>query len=356
MNAQFFHDDSVVRIPRRNAELEMFRFIAAAAIVLFHLGVCSGGLLAVDFFFILSGALMARSLIFSDRVRRERIEVTAFIIRKVKVFYPELIAAVFMALPVHLIREDITTFLHRFFYAFINEVCLLRMTALCSHPAEGVCPPAWFLSSMVVAMVVVYPVIKYVRNPVMLLVSGCLICGYLVHYAGGLIGGSAFDWYAVTYSGNIRAVGDFMLGAATCHAAEFLKNKDVSHLLAQFLTILKYAAMALLLVMLSVRYLPVEPAILLLCMIVIGCCLSGKCWEPKGKCWYQISAILGRISLPLFLAHWPLVHVQTTLRAISFVRDMHMVYPLLLLLLIVLVLIVHIVAYYLRKFCGIVCR
>lgn len=340
--------DADPRKAGRNAEIEFLRFAASVAVVLFHLHLIDAGLLAVDFFFILSGTLMARSMFFSLKSSKVGVEaLTPFFFRKLRSFYPELLVAVLIGLVASLTKDDMCVFWHRCYCTLINEVCLLRMTGICTSPEMGSCPPSWYLSSMMIAVVVTYPIIRYVRNPILLFFSGCLILGCLVQHAG-CMQTSHVDWYAVTYSSNIRAVGDFLLGASVCYAAEYLKVTELSVVVRRWLTVVKYVAVALLLLMFTVRYRPTEPSVVLLCSYVICCCFSGKSMAPHGERWNKLCCFLGKLSLPVFLAHWPLVRLLAKLEKISFLQDTYTLYPLLFLVLGALIAPVHLGGAWLR--------
>lgn len=333
---------------KRNAEIELFRFFSAVAVVLFHLHICSGGLLAVDFFFILSGALMTRSVVFSKKAGQE-VKLTPFLWKKLKSFYPELLAAVIIGMSAAFLKDDFSSYLHRCYYSLMNEVLLLRMTALSSDPTMGGCPQSWYLSSMMVGMVLVFPIVKYLRQPVVMLVAGFLVSGYLVQRAGGLQESSYCDWYGITYSGNIRAVGDLLLGSASLYAAEYLKRCNFSDALRIALTAVKYFAVLGTLLMYSVRYRLTEPFILLLCMCIVCSCLADKTLGFYNEKWAKICIFLGKMSLPIYLAHWPIVRVLPKLEGVAVLRESYMVYPACFLILSALVCTVHLSACAMRK-------
>lgn len=336
------------RISGRNAEIELFRFLSAVAIVLFHLHICSGGLLAVDYFFILSGALMTRGVVFSKKSAHE-VNLTTFFCKKLKAFYPELLAAVIIGMSAAFLRDDFSSYLYRCYYSLMNEVLLLRMTALSSDPTMGGCPQSWYLSSMMIGVVLVFPLVKYLRQPVMILVAGCLVCGYLVQRAGGVQGGSYCDWYGIAYSGNIRAVGDLLLGSASLYAAEYLKRCELSDVLRFALTTVKYLAMLGTLLMYSVRCRPAESFFLVLCMCIICSCFADKTLNFHNETWIKLCIFLGKMSLPLYLAHWPIVRLLPKLEEVAVLRESYMAYPACFLILIALVCAVHLSACSMRK-------
>ena len=75
---------------QRISEIEILRVVAAIVIMLFHMNVLpGGGRLAVEFFAILSGLLMARSV--EKKKELGIIQSTrSFITGKIQSFYPEL--------------------------------------------------------------------------------------------------------------------------------------------------------------------------------------------------------------------------------------------------------------------------
>lgn len=153
---------------QRNAELEFLRFVAALAVFLHHMSYCSAGARAVPFFFLLSGYFMAKSLAYAPNVSSKTgsgkgTTLCQFTRRKIRVFYPELIVSVFLAFCVAVARivanHEFDILPDLLVSTLVNDVGMLKMSGILD-PIAGVCPPDWYLSSMLIGMLLLFPIFR----------------------------------------------------------------------------------------------------------------------------------------------------------------------------------------------------
>lgn len=183
------------------------------------------GGIAVDFFFVLTGFLTMASLNKAKSSGVPCLSTFSYVFRKIKSFYPELLISIVLTVVVHFLTgEQDSRYWLRPAETIVNNVLLLKMSGLC-HSNSDLNGPTWFLSSMILALLIVYPLLrKFGAN-------GCLfalavgICGFLCAYHGSLTG--VYDWICFTYEGNIRAVGDILLGAFAFSAVQTVNKVEI---------------------------------------------------------------------------------------------------------------------------------
>ncbi len=228
---------------KRNGKIELMRFIFAVGVVLFHLNYTYWGLdqefsnglnlfrhgnLGVEFFFIVSGFLMARTL--SRQREQEALALAAaegsgkayvpsplgdetlrFLWRKVKSFLPYHILFQLLMLAARVAHQSIT------FSELLNQVSgffLLQRTGLFGKSLLTV---EWYLSSMLLAMAILYPIARrwyssytHLFGPLCAL----LLLGWLYQETGKLTDYN--DWSGLTYYCNLRALAEISMGM-TCY-------------------------------------------------------------------------------------------------------------------------------------------
>lgn len=328
---------------KRNAEIEILRFWAAISVCAFHAHIFSGGLLAVDFFFVLSGALMTRSLVLSPQSGQRTI--FSYVYKQIKAIYPELCISILLPLIIlicfmlgayiiqapntHILitNEDIIPYVLN---TIANSMCFLRMTGL-TDPATGFGGPTWYLSSMFIAIILTYPIISCTKNPLVLFCLACLPLAYLIHHAGGMEGDVYYDWYGITYGGNYRAVGGILMGAIVPHVAKLLKDKGIANKHENLLFLLKWASIIGMSVLFIHRYRPLEPYILLFSTISLTLIFVRIDDSRKDGVLSSLCLLLGRLSLSLYLSHSLILRIVLLLAlhssAITMINQYHLYYP-----------------------------
>lgn len=330
---------------KRNTEIEFLRFWAAFSVYAYHAGIFSGGLLAVDFFFVLSGALLTRSLVLSPQ--SEHRTILSYVYKQIKSLYPELCVAILipLVLKICLSHASIAYIMN----TITNDMCLLRMSGL-TNPWSGVCPPTWYLSSMFVAMILAFPIISRTKNPLMLFCLACLPLAFLIHQANGMEEKSFCDWYGITYSGNYRAIGGILMGATVAHAAALLQKKGITNDHRMITCLLKWVSIVGMSVLFIHRYRPLEPYILLFSAISLTLIFVHIDDYRKAGILSSFGLLLGRLSLSLYLSHWFVVRtIADKIKDISQVKQYHLFYPSQALLLIIFTCITYAGAQYIRR-------
>ena len=232
--------------PTKNATIELMRFIFASAIVLFHAGrdvwekrkivgmighfgisFFRRGYYGVEFFFLLTGLLMAASIRRTmEKPKAGHVpvgeETVSFLGRKLKGILPYYLTACGLMILVDLwlgiglkkIAEKLPSIL------FLNRFGFTK---------ESLLSVGWYLAAMLFALVVVYPLCRTfygTYTTVIAPLAGLLILGMLVHETGDLV--EVRDWTWFTYKTNLRAVAEVGLGTTCFEIARRLEGKTFS--------------------------------------------------------------------------------------------------------------------------------
>lgn len=321
-------------LSKRNPEIEFLRFAAAVAIMAFHYGVLGGGFLAVDFFFILSGLLLTKSLLYSKNNQN----IFTYQWKQIKGFYPELLLAFAWYCLFTFFRcgISISTAVSLILRAS-GDLLLLRMTGLFTSN-NGCLVVSWYLSSLVLAVSFAYLIISKIKNPFLLLFCAFIPLGYVIHKTGGLW--AAFDWLTFTYSGNLRALGDLLIGAAVCHTAAHLKGNSNFFSIRKFRKAIKFLCLAGIFTLFYHHTVKTEPYILVFSALYLTIVFSDTTEKQSHSLLSKICLILGRLSVSLYLCHDAVIHcLGSIIHKNDFLVQHHLNHLLLIFLVIVCTLI-----------------
>lgn len=287
----------------RNAEIEMLRFLFAVLVLLCHSRaalaetdwIFTHGSLAVEFFFLLSGYLMMASL-----EKRRTTPTAAFVWHKVKGFCPELFVSVVLVFAVYAYAgATVPEFLVSGINTVLSSLMLLRMTGITPMYMDWN-GPTWYLSSMIIGMLVVYPVLRRFGTHVLLLLFSLILLGFL-HRVNGQIA-TVYHWNGICFSGNLRAVAELLLGAFAWQGAQWLRNRTLGVKVRALLALAKWLGVVFVLFISHVAWYTWDGACLVALWCVIVIAFSGQSLD-RGLFQNRFCLFLGAFSLPLYLSH-----------------------------------------------------
>lgn len=207
---------------RRNGEIDLLKFIFSLVIVLFHtfhynkingIQPFIGGNVAVEFFFLVSGFLMAQS---ASRVSPEQsslgIKTKNFLFRKIKGLFPEFGIAWIIGFAVIQCAEESVSVVGiiKDFLTGLWELFFLRMSGLTDFRANVV---TWYISAMLLSMLVLYPLLLKYKDTFFYIIAPCIsifLIGYMCKVFGNL--GDGTSWEGFYYRGIMRAFAELSLG------------------------------------------------------------------------------------------------------------------------------------------------
>ena len=306
---------------KKNGLIELMRFVFASIIIIFHVNKdlwnreivlfrlggfrftpAQNGNIGVDFFFLVSGALMAMTIYRLSRTEQETsigVETAGYIWKKCKqiwLYYLPICAVSFF---VRLATG--TKFGFWKVLSMVPSLLFLQRSGIGSMNLIGV---AWYLSSMLIAMAILYPVCRKYYDMFTLVwapVFGTLIIGALIKNTGTL--GESNEWISVIYKTNIRAIADISLGTTCYELARRLKEQTFSERKRWLLTGIGFVTYGSAFVYIcSNRSSTYGGIICLLLCIAVTISFSESGYFVHHQ-WFQnkFCMFLGSISLPMYL-------------------------------------------------------
>lgn len=206
---------------RRNGTVDLLKFLFSIMIMLFHCGRgFPGGYIAVEFFFIVSGYLMAKST--GKRMKNGLSigkDTFSFVLHKAKGIFPVYLTAWLIAFGIH--QYVINASGSDIGMALYRSPFNILMIQMCGNFDMGYrLGGSWYISAMLLAMLLIYPVRKkkpdlfdHVIAPIVVL----LFSGYVYQYGKGISMTVHYLSDLYLYNGLFRAIAEISLGCF-CYA------------------------------------------------------------------------------------------------------------------------------------------
>lgn len=230
---------------KHNGIISFWKFMFSIMIIAFHLGsktnyenaILKNGYIAVEFFFIVSGYFMARTAL-NEKEDCQNIgeETYKYLSKKIKNFFPYMLSAFFCALFIYI---NFNIFNSK--YEIVNSIWNLFFLEASGIKTTLVIEPAWYLSAMLISMLILYPLIRRYRNNFIYLIAPIIVI-----FIGGWISynydGTLHTWRQYTgiaYKGLLRAFFELSLGTILYEISSKIKNINFNKLGRIFLTIIE---------------------------------------------------------------------------------------------------------------------
>lgn len=297
---------------KHNGVISFWKFMFCLMIVIYHGNIFSNnindniilsmGSIGVEFFFLVSGYLMAKSALTKKDTKTFKdlgLETIQFIWKKFKVFFPYLLICFICGLIVKGVYDNLTI---KDYVLSIFDLFLLRMAGFRETVVNGA---TWYISAMLICMLVIYPLIRkykynfiYIACPLIIL----FLCGWLNQNYGSL---RAPDlWIGFTYKGVIRAFIELCLGSILYPLTEQIKKLNFTKLGSISLTIIEIIGFTIPFLMSqfiekATRY---DYVMLIILSVSIVLAFSAKTSDQKilnNKFIYYLE----KLSLPMYISH-----------------------------------------------------
>lgn len=309
----------------KNGKIDFLKFLFAVVIVVHHGAknvidiknpLYTGGSLAVEFFFIVSGYLLMASISrLPERTLPLGIETGKFMWRKFKGLYPEVAIAFVMGFTLDLLFKD-RGFWELWTMSFHN-LFLLKMTGVGMVTINA---QTWYLSSMLLCMMILFPLLrKYPRmmTNAILPLGAVLLLGYLCLNKAHPRDPSAV-WKDFTYKGNIRAMAELSIGAFLYPLSQRLKQINFSTFSRILLSIAEWGCYVV--VFLYMRNKTATRMDYYFIAVFAVAILLSFSQQGIDSNWYQhrLFSFLGKFSFALYLSHhcWA-IHMKTLFPTLS---------------------------------------
>jgi len=303
----------------RNLELDILRVVFAVCVVMRHTFmiqtpngevVMHGGYRAVEFFFMVSGFLMAESI---ERKRAVPAgnqlgkETTSYLLGKIKRIFPYNLIYFILIYSVSQYAAGATMheFIKRLFYSW-HEVSFLYASGVMPGLYNGF---AWYLSAMFIAILVIYPLQRAFPD-VFRRIAAPLVCIFVYGYFSKTYFSIARSthWQGFICEGLLRAFAGISCGSICFEAVQFLKGLKWKTTALNKTAFVTLKAGILLVILVLMHRTPKDDlcgeqdftSVLLIAILVTLVCAGGCQW---GNAHQGLSAVLAEYSLSLFLCH-----------------------------------------------------
>ena len=315
----------------RNGKIEFLRFVFSVFVLLFHCGkyllppisyfkglhlsLFGHGSIAVEFFFIVSGFLMAKSVYkrIGSPVGGKALftEYTAFMRKKYFSIFPmHCIAFVPAFVTAVLFYGFKGQQIFDYFLDSLPNLFLVEMTGLRFRDPNHF---EWYISCMLLAMAVFYPLLRRFYHAFtrwFAPVFSLLLIGYLIKTTGSLSGVTA--WTGICYKSFLRALSEIALGTCCFECSQSIAAKEYTKKQKILLTVAEWVLYALLFTF-SVLTFPIkyEGLIPFILVIALSLSFSGQTGVPER--WNKRAIyFLGKLSLPIYLCQITALYLVRT--------------------------------------------
>ena len=301
----------------RNGEIDFLRFVFATVVVLFHFnatyhyGHFYNGAVGVEFFFLVSGVLMARKadLLYKSAApaphRGNNIpeQTCEFLKGKLGVFYTYLlVCAVFQLIFRRILLERWNLAVTcREIIKSIPSFLMINMAGMYTNGGAEI-GGSWYLSAMILGMLLLFPLLllnyEWAAKIIMPII-GIFGLGYVYLSCAHIM---AVDGRAgIFYGGMLRGTGELAIGVCAYEIGKKLAQISFSKLAEILLTLVKFICYAVVLVFAySAWEGKYDLYAFIFCAAGVTLSFSGVGWSMPD---YPVTRWLGKVSLPVFLIH-----------------------------------------------------
>ena len=315
---------------KRNCKIEFMRFFFCIMVILFHSGrrlsihpleffghkitCCANGYIGVEFFFLVSGFLMGKSVFRSIEKDSHGLhqdlgeETWNFWKRKYMAVFPSnVIAFVFVFIACAVEKSWGGVDLLRQIMNAIPNLFLIQKMGFDYRSVNGI---TWYISAMLIAMMILYPLCRrhysffvHVIGPFL----GFALLGYIQNCYGTVSG--VRTWTVIAFKCVLRAIAEISLGVVCFDLSRRLSGKVIEPPLRVLATVMECAGY-LFVSAFAVFALPKKYEII--CIALLAICItmtfSGLSYG-KHLFDHDIFRFLGKASLPLYLNQMFAIHI-----------------------------------------------
>lgn len=294
---------------KRNGFLDFLKFVFAIIIVIGHGDTIIGtpfpdkliplASFGVDFFFIISGAMLLRSV----EKQRGRIslgkDTFKYMKHKIEGLLPNYYVAWILLFIVLNIGSNFKIIILNFIKS-IPELLFIRMAGMPSQIYNG---NTWYISAMLLSLLILYPIVRKNKEFFIKYLAPIITIfgtGYLTHnYSSILV---IEQWNGFICCGIIRGISEICLGCIIYYLSQRLKKIKFTKLGKKLLTFIEFSFYSLV-IFLILKYSFRHYCFVLLFIIMIPICITlSDTSHSKDIFSFKIFNWLGKYSYSLYLA------------------------------------------------------
>lgn len=232
---------------KRNGEIDFWKLIFSLVVVSCHAenfissgtGYFKGGSIAVDFFFIISGVMMARSSFYKPYQGELGKDTFNFIKKKIMGFMPHIWVAWFIAFVVkHWGRFSIVTVAKDLFNS-IGELCFTINAGYYGYLSNGA---TWYISAMLLLMIIIWPLMRKYGDTFFYLIAPVIVIflmGYT--YQNFMNLKSPLKWLGFCMSSMLRGMMEICMGCIAFRVMSVLKKVSLTTFSKTLVTLFSWA-------------------------------------------------------------------------------------------------------------------
>lgn len=302
----------------RNNLVELERFLYSLLVVGYHVQAAyapdktfffENGATAVEFFFVVSGYFFARSIEKVNNKEEKHLffDTLEFMKNKIKT-----ILVAHIVVNVIMMIFGMIVDIHSFSKMFLNGlpgIFLIQMAICWKDSMEmSFCIPEWYISTMLLCMLVMAPTSFYLRRKI----NGLWIALILFLFNAVVVGIVAFSTkfnMNSTFIDDARGWAELCVGMLSYHMSVYiLKKENVNKFVSVVLKIVEMVAYHLPIVLgfvpIDVKYMPLIMSVTaFLAFVALSITFGNKGVVVKNKTINTVFGYLGGISLPIYLFH-----------------------------------------------------
>ena len=311
---------------RKNGKVELYRFLFCIFVLLFHIQkyllppdkikykndihftFFTHGSVAVEFFFLLSGFLMAKSIYKSRKLYPETCDKfkasdgVIFLKKKYLSIFPQHIIAFIIVFISYLKVSNIDSFKEKVLALFdsIPNIFLIQMSGINFTNPNHI---EWYISCMLIAMALIYPLCKrfYINfTRYIAPISAILIIGYMIFTTKSLTG--VTSWTGLSYKSTLRAFAEISLGTTAFELSRYISEKKFTASQRITITVTEFICFVFVVLYMVLSFVNKYELYALIAMfLIITITFSSKTYGNKIFN-NRVCCFLGKISLPIYLS------------------------------------------------------
>ena len=301
----------------RNGKIEWMRFVFSILIVLFHINLeiwggkqtfgdyfsLSGrGRIGVEFFFVVSGYLMAATA-FRNQKKAGSLgkETVQFMTKKLYGIWPwHLVAFTLLFIAVCVCEQRGIKEIAVLFFRTLPNLFLVQKVGI---PSYSIMTVEWYLCSMLVGMFILYPLCRRYYDTMTRIVSplaGLILTGFLTQVYGCL--SNTKQWIGIVPKTQVRAIAGLCFGMMAFEIARYVAQMTLTKKQRLLATVVENGCyIAVILFASSQMSLKYESFALLALTVAVTLTFSNAPYGiEKMQNWFIY--FLGRYSLPIYLS------------------------------------------------------
>ncbi len=301
----------------RNNLVELARFLFSILVVGYHIqmtflgdgiNVFENGALAVEFFFLISGYFLARSIekISAKEKYNPALESCRFMGKKIKGIFPTHLTAIVAVIIVILACDSANS--GKILLNGLPGMFLVQMGGVWTEAyASALIVPEWYLSSMLLSMLFMVPIALLLRKKIKGVFVNLVLIGVLGVIA--VIVGLCMNWaFTTTFVYDLRAWGEMCVGMFAYYLSTVIAKKNLKpapSVILKVVEIIGYCAPIIL------GIIPISSSLQPVCMVVavvgiftaISITFAGKGIIISNSKVNKVFGYLGSLSLAIYLFH-----------------------------------------------------